>query len=52
MEYLEYNKFIEYIKKGNARDIINKTRNNYSRCSAEVMKLLPNDFKKKIKKKN
>ena len=58
MEYFEYNKFIEVIRKGNINRIIGKykTDNNYSDFLVEILKLLPNDYKKciraKIKDKN
>ena len=50
MEYFEYNKFKEYIKKGNINKIIDKHKanNNYSDFIVEIMKLIPNDYKKNI----
>ena len=53
MEYFEYNRFKEYIRKGNINEIIKKYKvnNNYSDFIVEIMKLLPNDYKKKINDK-
>ena len=58
MEYFEYNKFIDKIKKGHINQIIDKYKidKNYSDFLVSIMKLLSNDYKKvinaKIKDKN
>ena len=51
LAYFEYNKFVEYMNKGNIDDIINKYKNNNSQYIVELMKLLPNDYTKKIQSK-
>ena len=53
MEYYDYNKFEEYIQKGNIKEIIN----NYNKTKTyqftlDIMKILPNDYIQKIKNKD
>ena len=47
----EYNKFKEYINKGNIGDIINKYKNNNSEYIVEIMNLLQNSYIKKVKER-